>query len=889
MRVPLSWLQDYVDLPEGVSAEMLAERLTEAGLEVGSIEYIGVPQGTPPANMVMPPSDHLVWDRDKIVLGYIHEVKPHPDADRLVLAMVDHGTGEIEQIVTGAPNLFPYKGRGVLNPPIPCPIAREGAEVYDGHADEPGKRMILKERKIRGIPNRHMVCSELELGISDEHEGVLLLEYEDYRDIPSGTPLQDVLGDVILDVELTPNLARCFSILGVAREVAALYNQPLREPDYTLPNMDSDEVKQYISIDIREPELNPRFTAAMVKNIEIKTSPAWMQRRLKAIGQRPINNIVDVSNYVMFEIGQPTHAFDYDILAERAGDKKPVIITRLPEKGERLTTLDGQEHILMPHNLLVADEAGALSFAGIMGGRESEVQDPADTVLDAVGVEINDDDEKPVHGKASARPRGTETVLFEAATWNFIGIRKTLSSTKIHSEAAARFSRGVHPAMALRGLVRGLKLMAEVSGGTIVPGIIDEYPRPAEKVVVELPVSEVKRILGFEIPQAEIVRILRGLQFEVVESSTVLIVTIPDHRLDIGEGVIGQADLIEDIARIYGYNNIPNTQISDALPKQRRNLKLELEERTRDILVEAGLREVISYRLTTPEREALLTPQGQKSSWGGDGYITLANPIASDKIVMRHTLMAGLLEAAEKNSYHHKRQAIFELGQVYYPNKENVLPDEITRLGILMMGERSLENWQSSSTGKYDFYDLKGIIETLTDGLHVPDVSYAPTSHNSFYPGRTASLVVDGHEVGVFGEIHPVVREAYGLGMDLSVPVLAAEIDLGALLSHAQDSHKVRAIPTQPAVYQDISFMVDRTTSAAAIEDVIRKAGGDLLVEVRLFDIYTGEQIPADKKSMAYALTYQHPEETLTDKQVAKLHEKIVKAVEHQLGAKLRA
>lgn len=889
MRVPLSWLKDFVDLPANVTAEMLSERITEAGLEVGGIEYIGVPQGAPQAGMVLPPSDHLVWDRDKIVLGYIHEVKPHPDADRLVLAMVEHGTGEIEQIVTGAPNLFPYKGQGTLTPPIPCPIAREGAEVYDGHADEPGKRMILKERKIRGIPNRHMVCSEMELGISQEHEGVLLLDYAEYQHYAAGTPLQDVLGDVILDVELTPNLARNFNILGVAREVAALYKLPLREPDYSLPALEGDDIHQHVRIEIREPELNPRFTAGMIRNVEIKDSPAWMQRRLKAIGQRPINNIVDVSNYVMFEMGQPTHAFDYDILAERAGDKKPVIMTRLPEQGERLTTLDGKTHTLEPHNLLVADEKGALAMAGIMGGLESEVQDPADEILDATGVELGGDDEQPVHGKAAVRGRGTETVLLEAAAWNFIGLRKTLSSTKIHTEAVARFSRGVHPAMAMRGLLRGLKLMAEVSGGTIVPGIIDEYPLPAEQVVVELPVSNVTRLLGFEIPKAEIVAILEHLQFQVVEQGDVLTVTVPDHRLDIGTGAIGQADLIEEIARVYGYNSIPDHQMSDDLPKQRRNLSLEMEERTRDILVEAGLREIISYRLTTPEREALLTPQGQVSSWGNEAYITLANPIASDKVVMRHTLMANLMEAAEKNSYYQKRQAIFELGQVYYPSNQNLLPDELTRLGILMTGQRGVDTWYGSESGLLDFYDLKGVIETLVKGLHVENVSYAPAKHTSFYPGRVAALLIKGKEVGVFGEVHPLVREAYGLGMDLNVPVLAAEIDLDALLAQAQDAHKVKALPTQPAVYQDISILVDRTAKAADIEAVIRKAGGDLLVDVRLFDIYTGEQIPADKKSMAYALTYQHPEETLTDKQVAKLHEKIVKAVEHQLGAKLRA
>lgn len=866
MRVPISWLKDFVDLPDDLLIEELAEKMTLAGLEVGAIDYIGIPQSQP-EGIVVPPSDHLVWDDEKIVLGFIHEVQQHPDADRLVLASVDHGSGEVEQIVTGAPNLFQYLGQK-LDPPIPCPIAREGAEVYDGHADQPGQRMVLKERKIRGIPNRHMVCSEMELGISEGHEGVLLLDYDDYADVAPGTPLRDVLGDAVLDVELTPNLARCFSILGVAREVAAILDIPLKEPDYTLPNADAKDVEDYISIDITDPELNPRFTATVLKNVTIKPSPRWMQYRLKMIGQRPINNIVDVTNYVMFELGQPTHAFDYDILKERAGDAKPTIITRLPEKGEELTTLDGTTHKLDAHNLLVADQNGALSLGGIMGGLESEVQDATDNSV------------------------GSETVLLEAAAWNFINIRQTLATTKQHSEASARFSRGVHPAMAMRGQVRAAQLMAEVSGAEIVPGIYDAYPQAPEPVVVQLPISEVSRLLGFDIPKDEIVAILQRLDFAVEDKGDALTVTAPDSRMDIGTGIVGQADLIEDISRIYGYNRIPDTQISDDMPPQRGNPDLDRENRARNILAAAGLREVINYRLTTPEREGQLVPPNAENSWEAHDYVELANPISSDKTVMRQTLLAGLLEIAEWNNRHTQRQALFEIGNVYYADSGETLPLEPRRLGILMTGTRLRPDWQYPEAGLvFDFFDLKGVIIALLDGLRItPDmIDIQPANHTTFRPGRTASLSVGGEQIGTFGEVHPLVQEAFGIEIDLERPILVAELDLERLLAYTRADHKVAPVPTQPAVYQDISLVAARSLPAHEIEAAIWKAGGDLLVGVELFDVYTGEQIPDDQKSLAYALTYQHPEETLTDKAVAKVHKKIVGALEHQLGAKLRS
>ncbi len=864
MRVPISWLKDFVDIPPGVSIEELAERLTIAGLEVSKIHYIGVPQSE--NRHGVPPSDHLIWDPERILLGAITEVKAHPDADRLVLAVVDYGAAEMETVVTGAPNLFEYKGQGQLDPPLLAPFALEGAELIDGHGDGV-QRLILKERELRGIPNRCMVCSEMELGISEEHEGIMLLDTESIGDFPPGTPMVDVLGDAVLELDLTPNLARCFSILGVAREVAALYSLSVHGPDYSLPATEGEPVENVASIEIVEPELNPRFTAALLRNVTIKESPWWMQWRLKLAGQRPISNIVDVTNYVMFEVGQPTHAFDYDILARR--DTPPVIITRLPDPGEQLTTLDGKRHDLDPDVLLVADRKGSLSLAGVMGGLESEVQEP-----------------DPETGY-----QGSTTVLLEAAAWNFITIRKTMSSTKLHSEAAARFSRGVHPEMAMRGLLRGAKLMCAVSGATLAPGLLDNYPNPPETVVVEFPLSEVDRLLGFSFPANEVVEILRRLQFGVEQKDAeTLLVTVPDHRLDIGTGVVGQADLVEEIARIYGYNNIPDTIMNDALPPQRNNVSLTGEEKVRDLLVEAGLREVINYRFTTPEHEALLTPLELPSSWSGREYVRLTNPISAERTVLRQTLLASLLDNAVTNMHHHDRQQLFEIGQVYY-GVEGDLPDEHRHLGILVTGTRTVTSWLGADNTNYsDFYDLKGVLESLLDGLHLHhhQIAFEMTEHNSFHPGRVANVLVNGEIVGLLGEVHPLVREAFGLGLDLQRPVLAAEIDLDILLDQVQEDYRVQPIPLQPPAYRDLAVVVDETRPSAEIEALIWQSGGELLREVRLFDVYRGQSIADSKKSLAYSLTFQSDTKTLTDKAVNKIQKRIINMLESN-DAKLRA
>ena len=849
MLVPISWLKDYVDID--IPVELLAERLTVAGLEVAHVNYIGVPQQQV-EGVQMPTSDHLVWDREKLLLGRIVEIKDHPDANSLVLAMVDYGGDELEQCVTGAPNLFDYSGKGEINPPIWTAFAREGATVWDGHSDTP-KLMTLKGKKLRGIYNKSMVCSEKELGISDEHEGIIIMDHDDRY--VAGTPIVVVLGDVVLDIEFTPNLARCFSIIGVAREVAAILGKTMKYPSYDFL-AEGDPIEDQVKIDIREPELNPRFTLTLLRNTEVKASPFWMQHRLKLVGQRPRNNIVDVTNYITFELGQPLHAFDYDKLVERAGGI-PTIITRLPDPGEQLETLDDVLRDLGEETILVADTAGALSLGGVIGGDETEISDE------------------------------TTNVLLEAAAWNNIGIRKTIKEQRVYTEASTRFSRGVHPSQAILGCQRGIELMRQLGGGTVAKGVIDDYPNPPETVKVELPISEVTRLLGMEIEIERAVEILNGLEFEAKAEGDVIYAIVPDHRLDISsDRVIGQADLVEEIARIYGYDRIPDTIMADEMPPQRENTTVLLEDQIRDILVGLGLYEVINYRFTHPDIESMLIPQGEASSLPEADYVEIVNPSASDRNVLRHTLMINMLDNAINNSRYNERQQIFEIGKVYLQNSE-LLPDEPVHLSILMTGARQQTSWQGDAlTTSIDFYDLKGVIESLLHGLHIQDYSYERGSHTSFHPGRSANLLIRGNSIGTFGEIHPKVAQRFKL---TDTPIIYAELQVAPLIRYHQRLHDVQALPTTPAVLEDIALIVDANLPASEVEEVIRKAGGRLLKDVMLFDVYTGDQIPAGKKSLAYALTYQDDEKTLNDKSAAKIRKKIISATQHRLNAELRS
>src|SRR5574341_353423 len=485
MKIPISWLKDFIDL-DGLSIEDIARKLTLAGLEVDQIQYVGLPM---PAHRESEPHEFktsgIAWDRDRIVVAEIREVLSHPNADRLTLLDLFDGK-EQHTVLTGAPNIFHLKGQGKLAAPIKVAYAKEGATLYDGHA-EGQQLMMLKRTKIRGVESYSMVCSEKELGISAEHEGIILLD----QDAPVGMPLADYMGDVVLDISILPNMARNANVIGVARELAALTGRELKKPDLRYKT-GGELIRNLVSIEITEPELNPRFVLGLIRNVEIKPSPYQIQRRLKLAGMRSINCIVDATNYAMLELGEPLHAFDYDVLKERAGKKPVKIITRRAQNGSKLTTLDSVERTLTSTNVLVCDEKGPLSLAGVMGGAESEVTEK------------------------------TRNVLLEGAAWNFINLRRTTKQHNLPSEASFRFSRGVHPALAETGVRRGLQRMAAWSGGTVAPGLADEYPLKPKEPHIELTPRDVKRLLGIDLTAEEIRGLLERLDFKCKIKETML-------------------------------------------------------------------------------------------------------------------------------------------------------------------------------------------------------------------------------------------------------------------------------------------------------------------------------------------------------------------------------
>ncbi len=855
MKAPLSWLKDFVDID--LSIADLARLITMAGMEVEGLQIIGPPMpkpGTVDAHVT-----GLEWDREKIVVASIAEVMPHPNADRLVLCKLFDGQQE-HVVLTGAPNLFEYKGIGPLAKPLKMAYAKEGAQIYDGH-QEGQVLTTLKRAKIRGVESYSMVCSEKELGISEEHEGIMFLA----DDAQAGTPLADHMGDAVFDVKLLPSYARCASILGLAREIAAMTGKNLKTVDggrWTTVNGQRSTVGDFAEIEITNPEMNPRFVLGLIKGIKVGSSPELVQRRLKMAGMRPINNIVDATNYAMLEVGEPLHAFDYDVLVQRIANspnKKVKIITRNAKPGEKLTTLDNIERTLDASTVLVCDEAGSLSIAGIMGGLESEVSDK------------------------------TVNILLEGAAWNFINIRKTARAQMLPSEASYRFSRGVHPAMAERGVQRGLELMQAWAGGKVTPGLVDNYPLPPKPPTIELMSSDVKRVLGVDLPILTIKSMLERLEFQCsMKNQVCLLVTAPDHRLDIGEGATGRADLVEEIARVYGYDNLPETRMADELPPQIGNPTLEKEERVRDLLVYQGLTEVINYRWTTAERESRrLAPAAAPDD---KPYVRIANPLAYEKSFLRHSVLASVLDNAETNSRNRERIALFEIGPQFL-GSENAdgLPDELHHLAIVLTGPRALPGWQPADTAPMDFYDLKGVLTTLLDSLHLPQIQFEPAQHPTFHPGKCAKIISDGKQVGVFGELHPEVRARYDWPAAFRTPVLAADLDLDALLELVPTLRATEAVPTLPAVLEDLALVVDETLPAEHVAELIRLTGGKIVTDVRLFDVYRGEKVGAGKKSLAYSITYQARDKTLSDKDVAGIRTRIVRRLEQELGAVLRS
>ena len=846
MRIPLSWLSDYVDLD--VDADTLAELITNAGLEVTAVDRVGVPGAA------------LEWAPETVRLAKLLQVERHPEADRLVLATVDLGGGETKQVVTGAPNLFPYLDRNdVADLDLMSPILLEGGTYLNPYKD--GKPTKLKGKELRGIYNDAMLCSPVELGLGEDHDGILLAEASAFRAdgvAPApGTPLVDVLGDTVLEIDVIPNIARCASMLGVAREVAALRRTEMRPPSFEVktegPSFDGK-----LEIHTEQPELNPRFVAIFIEGVEQKPSPLWMQNRLRLAGQRPINAVVDVSNYVMLEVGQPNHTFDWDFLRRRAdeyaGADQPVrIVTRLAEPGETLTTLDGTERTLPESTILVTDPAGNLSVGGIMGGHDSEITD------------------------------GTTNVLLEAAAWNFINIRKSGRLLGLHTDAGFRFSRGVHPHQAMLGAKRAAELLRRVAGGTVAQGIVDYEPLPAEVVTIDLDPEMVNRRSGLALSSEEIAEHLRRLEFAVETTDNGLRVTVPDHRLD----VEGPHDLLEEVCRMVGYENIPETVLRDSLPPQRGNPNLETEEQVRNLLAGAGFHEVITYRLTTPEAEAKVRAGAEPTD---EAYVELSNPSTQDRAVMRHSLLASLAEPLESNLKHRDAVCLFEIGHTYHLDGKSpwgeALPSERPKLALVMTGPRTPEAWDGQPGTAWDFYDLKGVLDDLFAGLHTDAVAWSSADHPTFRPGRTASLDLDGSHLGTAGELHPAVVQQLSLRTEHAV--LAAEIDLNVLLGAARPHFTVNPVPQFPAVREDLALLVPRDLPAGNVSQALLDAGRPLLIEARLFDVYDDEKL-GDEKSLAYRLTFQAPNRTLKDKDVAKQRKRILRTLEGSIGAKLRS
>ena len=800
MKVTLKWLREFVDI--NLPPKEVADRLTMAGTEAKGVQAIG---GT--------------WDN--IVVGQIAAVNPHPNADRLRLPTVDIGT-EQQTVVCGAPN---------LNVGDKIAFARVGAELIDGHTGEIAK---LKPAKIRGVESSGMVCSEKELGISDNHTEILVLS----ADAPMGMPLANYLGDVILDLDITPNRPDCLCVIGIAREVAALTDQKLHTPGVAYEEAGTP-IDQHIAVEIIDADLCPRYCASLITGVKIGESPQWMQQRLLACGMRPINNVVDVTNYVMLELGQPLHAFDYELIRGRK------IIVRRATEGETITSLDGAERNLTRNMLVIADAERAVAIAGVMGGANSEVTE------------------------------GTTSILLEAANFNPASIHYTGQHLSLPSEACMRFERGIRPGLTMPALKRATQLIVQLGGGQAARGVADAYPGKQEPEPVMISTERSKQVLGAEFTVDQITKALTSLGFECQPgaSSTETKVTTPYWRSDITQEV----DLIEEVARIIGYDKIPMTTLSQSIPPHSPSPLLDLERKIKDTLVGYGFQEALTYSLSSLEMLRRFRPQTQQVA---PMPARLANPMTAEQEYLRPTLRANLLAALVANRRHEEAGIrLFELGKIYLP-KANELPDEPEVLCGLLSGSRNDISWLGDG-GQLGFFDAKAALERLFSKLGIP-AGFKPGNDESFHPAHQAAIAINDKEIGVIGELHPKVTEAF----DLAEAVYLFELNVTELLPFTTGHRMFQPIPRFPATVRDIALIVDVGVSHQQVVDIIR--GFPLVKDTVIFDVYSGKQVPAGKKSLAYRITYQSPTHTLTDKEANKVQEQILKKLAQQLGATLR-
>ncbi len=819
MKVPLNWLASYVTIAKPVRE--LAAQLTMAGLEVEKVERAGG-----------------AWQG--IIVGQLLSVVKHPNADHLFVTSVNTGADAPSTIVCGADNI----AAGQL-----VPVAGPGTSVGD---------LTIQRRKIRGIVSEGMLCSPKELGMSDDHSGILILDGS-----PAiGSPLADALGGPILDIEVTPNRPDCLSVRGVAREVAALLQQPLRLPEPAVSEAPSPHVSAIASVEVLDADLCPRYAARVVKSVSVAPSPAWLRNRLESAGVRSISNVVDVSNYVMLEFGQPLHFFDYDLLAGHH------IEVRRARTGETITTLDGTERPLDASMLAICDRDKAIAVAGVMGGLHSEVTD------------------------------STTTILIEAASFNPASIRRTSRALNLRSEASTRFERGIDPAYVRPAIDRAAELLAELAGGVVVPGVIDAYPAPEPVKTLKLTMNDIERTLGISYPAASVERILVALGYGLQASGTQSwSVTVPSFRRDVAL----VPDLVEDLARIAGYDGIPATLPATAPPETTRNEWLLFESSVRAAALRCGLDETVAYPLTSKASMERLLVAGQEAGAGHEDAVlpslqpggleraigsalALRNPLSPEWSVLRPTLLDSALKSLSLNAKTSDQGVrIFEIGRAYLADGDGdrQLPIERRVLSVAMTGAASAGSWQDARRD-VDFWDLRGSVDAILNSLAVAHVVWKPGEHRTLHPGRTAWLWISNRVIGVAGEVHPQCVGAY----ELTGRAYVAEIDLQALTATALTSGYV---PSRfPAVYIDMALIAPKTLTFATVAQALREEAGPLCTAIRLFDVYDGTPIADGQHSLGFTLTFQSDTRTLTIDEVSQVRSRIASALAERLAVTLR-
>ncbi|HLB24759.1 MAG TPA: phenylalanine--tRNA ligase subunit beta [Nitrospirota bacterium] len=800
MRISYNWLKEYVDIT--LTPQQLADRLTMAGLEVEGLEYLG--EGI-----------------KGVVVGRIVSMKPHPSADRLTLCEVDTGTESLP-VVCGARNM--KEGDKV-------PLATVGAELPGG--------MKIEKAELRGVASSGMLCSEKELGLAKESAGLMILP----QDAKVGEDIVKALGldDWALEVNVTPNRPDCLSVVGIAREAAALTRKKLKLPQAKLKEKGPD-IKGLAGVEIKDAELCPRYAGRLVRGVKAGGSPEWMKRRLAAVGLRSINNVVDVTNYVMMELGQPLHAFDYDLLEGHR------IIVRTAAEGEKFTTLDGVERTLPDNTLMICDAARPVAIAGVMGGQNSEVGP------------------------------STVNVFLESAYFSPSGIRRAAKKLGLHTEASHRFERGMDPEGLILALDRAAGLIAELGGGAVVPGRADEYPVKAVMPEVAVRTRRVNEILGTDLHTDEMTDILGRLQVRIKDMAEgSFTAQAPTFRPDL----VREADMVEEVARLHGYGKIrsrlPVYGMAERLQDRPRDASLKVK----DALMNAGFTEVVNYSFINPaDFDRLGLPQ--------DDYrrkvITLQNPLSVEQSVMRTTLLPSLLGNLVWNFSRGVRDIkIFELSKVFLSEGPG-LPREPLRVAGLAVGGRSLCLWDGRERS-VGYYDLKGVVETVLDTMRVKGTVFAPADDVPFlHPGKSAWLMVGGSEAGFLGQLHPDVVER----CDLPVEAFVFELDLQSLIEMEAAEPKYSPLPKFPPVERDVAVVVPADVSSFSVTKTIESLKVELIEDVKLFDYYEGKPIPEGKKSLAYTITYRSPARTLTDDEVNAVHQIVVDALKDRLGAEIR-